>query len=103
MHMQARDGREWEPGYLVEIDREKCIGCGRCFKVCGQGVLGLRGVDEEGHLVALTGDDDDDDECERKVMTLTDPGACIGCRACSRVCAKVCQTFEASPPPLAKP
>jgi ferredoxin len=33
-------------------------------------------------------------------MTLADPGACIGCRACSRVCAKGCQTFEAAPAPL---
>ena len=98
--MRARDGRAWQPGYLVGIDHDKCIGCGRCFKVCGQGVLGLRGLDEEGRLVELGGGDDDD-EVERKVMTLADAGACIGCGACSRVCAKGCQTYDASPPPLA--
>ena len=84
----TRDGRAWQPSYLLAIDPEKCIGCGRCFKVCGRGVMELKGIDEDGILVAL---DNDDVEIERKVMTLADPGACIGCAACARVCAKDCQ------------
>jgi Nif-specific ferredoxin III len=84
----TRDGRAWQPSYLLEIDPETCIGCGRCFKVCGQSVMDLKGINEDGELVDL----DSDDEIERKVMTVADAGACIGCGACARVCAKGCQT-----------
>jgi Nif-specific ferredoxin III len=50
--------------------------------------MDLKGVTEDGELVDL----DSDDEIERKIMTVADPGACIGCAACSRVCPKGCQT-----------
>jgi Nif-specific ferredoxin III len=84
----TRDGRTWQPAYLLEIDPETCIGCGRCFKVCGNSVMDMKGITEDGDLVGL----DADDEIERKIMTVTDPGACVGCAACSRVCPKGCQT-----------
>jgi Nif-specific ferredoxin III len=83
----TRDGRAWTPSYLLAIDPETCIGCGRCFKVCGRDVMTLQGLTEDGDLVSL----DDDDEILRKVMTVTDPGACIGCGACPRVCGKSAQ------------
>jgi Nif-specific ferredoxin III len=83
----TRDGRAWQPSYLLGIDQEICIGCGRCFKVCGRSVMTLQGITEGGDLVGL----DDDEEILRKVMTVTDPGACIGCGACGRVCGKNCQ------------
>jgi Nif-specific ferredoxin III len=79
----TRDGRNWTPQYLLSIDPALCIGCGRCFKVCGRGVMTLHGLDESGNLLDL---DDDDDDIERKVMALADGGACVGCGACSRVC-----------------
>lgn len=84
----SRDGRPWQPSYLLEIDAKTCIGCGRCFKVCGRAVLDMRGITEDGELVSL----DDDEEIERKIMTVADSGACIGCAACGRVCPKGCQT-----------
>ena len=84
----TRDGRVWNPSYLQAIDPDTCIGCGRCFKVCGRSVMTLQGLTEDGDLVYL----DDDEEILRKVMTVTDSGACIGCGACSRVCGKNCQT-----------
>ena len=84
----TRDGRTWTPSYLLSIDPETCIGCGRCFKSCGQSVMTLQGLTEDGELVDL----DDDEEILRKVMTVTDPGACIGCGACARACGKNCQT-----------
>jgi Nif-specific ferredoxin III len=86
----TRDGTPWEPAYLVAIDGERCIGCGRCFKVCSRSVMQLMGVTEDDELVACN--DDEDEEFERKVMVLDNPGNCIGCGACSRVCPKNCQT-----------
>lgn len=87
MQLTTRDGRSWQPTYLLDIDRGQCIGCGRCFKVCGQKVMSLKGVNEEGELIDL----EDEDEVERKVMVVADGGSCIGCGACGRVCAKSCQ------------
>ena len=46
MDSTTRDGRGWEPDYLVAIDGTSCIGCGRCFKVCGRDVMTLKGVDD---------------------------------------------------------
>ena len=58
----TRDGRDWQPAYLLAIDEKKCIGFGRCYKVCGREVMTLKGLNEDGELVAL--DDDEDDEVE---------------------------------------
>ena len=89
----TRDGRNWEPAYLLAINGEVCIGCGRCFKVCGRDVMTLKGVNEDGETVEL---DNDDEEIEKKVMFLNDFGACVGCGACSRVCPTNCQTHGAA-------
>ncbi|WP_028350538.1 ferredoxin III, nif-specific [Bradyrhizobium murdochi] len=90
MSFATRDGRDWTPNYLISIDPKKCIGCGRCFKVCGRDVMTLKGINEEGDLVDL----DDDDEIEKKIMVMNDQGACIGCGACARVCPTNCQTHQ---------
>jgi Nif-specific ferredoxin III len=93
MNSITRDGRHWIPEYLLAIDTEECIGCGRCFKVCGRNVMTLKGVSEDGELVSL----DSDEEVERKVMAMEDVGACIGCGACARVCPTDCQTHGKAP------
>jgi Nif-specific ferredoxin III len=86
----TRGGTPYTPEFLVAIDAKKCIGCGRCYKVCGRDVMTLKGVNDEGDFVDL--EDEDDDEVERKVMVLADANACVGCGACARVCPKDCQT-----------
>ncbi|MFM2060540.1 MAG: hypothetical protein RLZZ507_210 [Cyanobacteriota bacterium] len=79
-------GGTWTPKFATEIDKDKCIGCGRCIKVCGHNVLGLMALNEEGEFV----EDEDDEEIERKVMVVAHPENCIGCEACSRICPKNC-------------
>lgn len=92
MDAATRDGRAWQPDFLIAIDPETCIGCGRCFKVCGRDVMTLKGLDEDGNLVALT--EDSEDDVEKRIMAMADAGACIGCGACARVCPTSCQTHS---------
>ncbi len=89
------DGRTWTPKFVGEINQEKCIGCGRCFRVCGRDVLQLKGVNEEGEYVEIAmgeDEDDDDGEYEKKVMTIVNQMNCVGCEACSKICPKDCYT-----------
>lgn len=88
------DGRSWTPRFVSVISEERCIGCGRCFKVCGRDVLQLKGVNAEGEYVVVSVDDDDDDEYEKRVMTIANPMNCIGCEACARICPKKCYTHS---------
>ncbi|MDA8230224.1 MAG: ferredoxin III, nif-specific [Magnetospirillum sp.] len=92
IQFSTRDGTPWAPQYLDAIDAEACIGCGRCFKVCGQGVLKLMGINDDGEMCDPF---DDDEEIERKIMTLANPGSCIGCMACAQVCGANAQTHVA--------
>ncbi len=87
--LPTRDGREWTPRYLESIDFDACIGCGRCFKVCGQSVMAPveKPIDD---------DCDEDEECVTTVMSVADAGNCIGCEACANVCAKKAHTHVAA-------
>ncbi|MGY6217660.1 ferredoxin III, nif-specific [Methylolobus aquaticus] len=89
-------GKVWVPQFVDAIDQEKCIGCGRCYKVCGREVLELVGIDEDGQVVHLSGDDDDDDEYDKKVMSIAHVENCVGCEACSKICPKQCYTHGAA-------
>ena len=42
-------GEDWTPTFAMAIDEEKCIGCGRCYKVCPRDVFDLveREFDED--------------------------------------------------------
>jgi len=90
------DGRSWTPKFVKAINQKACIGCGRCFKVCGRDVLQLAGVSEEGELIPLAAavEDDGDDEYEKRVMTIANQMNCVGCEACMKICPKKCYTHE---------
>lgn len=86
-------GETWTPSFVASLDDQKCIGCGRCFKVCSRGVLELVGLTEDGERISVDVDgDDDDEEYEKKVMTIAHQELCIGCTACSKICPKKCYT-----------
>jgi len=86
-------GTPWTPEFVTALDPKKCIGCGRCFKVCPRDVLDLivRGEDME------MDDEDYDEDDTASVMMLKDAGDCIGCGACGRVCPKGCYSYAAQP------
>ena len=78
-------GTPWTPEFITEINPKKCIGCGRCYKVCPRNVLDL--VERE------LEDDDYSDDDNMMVMSLANPLDCIGCGSCGRVCPKSCYTY----------
>lgn len=56
-------GKRDQHGTTVQIDHEKCVGCGKCVKACPQNALSL--VDGKSHV---------------------DKSKCIGCFECITVC-----------------
>ncbi|WP_018609649.1 ferredoxin III, nif-specific [Uliginosibacterium gangwonense] len=86
----TRGGSSWTPEFAISIDDKKCIGCGRCYKVCTRDVLELidRSEDE------IMEDDDDDSESISSKMSLANAMDCTGCGACGRVCPKGCFTHS---------
>ena len=89
-------GATWTPTFVASLDEEKCIGCGRCFKICPRGVLELVGLNADGEYVRVEDEDDDDDEYDKKVMTIAHKELCIGCTACAKICPKKCYTHAAA-------
>ena len=85
----TKGGTEWTPEFVTDLDPAKCIGCGRCYKVCPRDVLDL--VERE-----LDDDDEDNDDDNMMVMALANAADCIGCGACGRVCPKGCYTYAAA-------
>ncbi len=88
----TRGGTPYTPTFADAIDAKKCIGCGRCYKVCVRDVLTLvdRGEDDG------VDEDDWDDEDAKAMMIVKNPGDCTGCGACGRTCPKGCFTFVAA-------
>lgn len=76
-------GSPWTPEFVTSLNQEKCIGCGRCYKVCPRDVLDL--IDSD--------DNDDEDESASAKMSLKNINDCIGCGACGRVCPKSCYSY----------
>ena len=87
------NGTVWTPQFATALEGKKCIGCGRCYKVCPRDVLDLIDRGEEMEL----DDEDYDEDDTASVMTLKNPGDCIGCGACGRVCPKGCYSYSSLP------
>lgn len=94
----TRGGEEYTPSFVIALDQGKCIGCGRCFKVCPRDVLDLI---ERSELISDEDDYDDDDygdddfsDDTAMVMSLKNAMDCIGCESCARICSKKCFTHE---------
>ena len=81
---------------MQSVNDEKCIGCGRCFRVCPRGVLELVGLNDEGERIAVGPDRDDDDEYEKKVVTIARKELCMGCAARAKICPKKCYKHAAA-------
>jgi len=89
---RTRGGADWTPEFVTALDALKCIGCGRCYKVCPRDVFTLADRAE------VVGEDDDmfDEDDEMKVMVIQDGMDCIGCKACAAVCPKQCHSHAAA-------
>ena len=89
-------GSVWTPEFATAIDPKKCIGCGRCFKVCPRDVLDLivRGEDME-----MDDDEDYDEDDTASVMTISNAADCIGCGACRKACPM--EAVDAADPKVA--
>ena len=77
---KTKGGKDWTPTFIEAIDHEKCIGCGRCMKICAHGVLAPKELDEE--------------ESAKMLASIANPDDCIGCEACGRTCKKGAFAFE---------
>jgi len=77
-----RDGSEWTPSFVMAINPESCIGCGRCYKACAFDVLMIEEVEDE------------ETDTVKMIMQIENEGSCIGCMACSKACPKGCFTHE---------
>ncbi|NCC41273.1 MAG: ferredoxin III, nif-specific [Gammaproteobacteria bacterium] len=91
----TRGGAVWTPAFVIDLNQTRCIGCGRCFKVCPRDVFELIDRDDLDLEMELEDANHDDfDEAPGMVMSLKDSQDCIGCQACSRVCPKKCLSHE---------
>ncbi|MET0026385.1 MAG: ferredoxin III, nif-specific [Candidatus Thiodiazotropha sp.] len=98
----TRGGEEYIPAFVMDINQQNCIGCGRCFKVCPRDVFDLIEREEVEGLMADDDDYDDDygddddgfSDDTAMVMSLKNSLDCIGCGSCARICPKKCFTHE---------
>jgi ferredoxin len=61
--------------YIARVDRDKCVGCGRCAKSCQVNLISIVSDHEEKHAVV-------------------DEDLCLGCGVCASVCAQSAITME---------
>ncbi len=67
---------------LVEVDQEKCTGCGACTLVCPKSLLELRDKGRKDRRVFVSCRSQDKGGAARKACK----AACIGCGKCAKAC-----------------
>ncbi|MBZ4642859.1 MAG: hypothetical protein PWQ25_1085 [Deferribacteres bacterium] len=75
---KTKGGLDFIPEFVMFLDSKKCMGCGRCYKVCPQNVMNLKVMEE------------DDEDIDFTYMELINDHLCIGCKACQKACPKGC-------------
>ncbi|MBI2854569.1 MAG: cation transporter [Chloroflexi bacterium] len=66
--IRTKSGEQWVQAYIEAIDKDRCNGCGKCVRSCGQNVFSLVEVDGS-----------------RKATVVND-GACLGDCHCHKAC-----------------
>jgi Nif-specific ferredoxin III len=74
-------GSPWTPMYVETFAKDKCLGCGRCVKLCAQKCLGIETYE-------------DDEGTERQIARIAVKDNCIGCQSCGNICVRKCYTFK---------
>jgi ferredoxin len=74
--------------WIMQVDQEKCRGCGKCVKVCPVGALELV-------IQKVNG--------QNRAWAAIDEGLCLGCGVCSTACPNGGVTFRARAPRVYTP
>ncbi len=72
----TRSGGVWIPLFIESLNQENCAGCGRCYKACPRRVFELVEHPDGDYLGG------------HKVMSIVNPGDCIGDGVCRAACIK---------------
>ncbi len=65
---ETKAGEKWTPFFIEYVDPEKCLGCGKCVKVCSRGVYEMR--EANGQNIAVP----------------VNAGNCVGDGSCHMAC-----------------
>ncbi|MBI4317190.1 MAG: cation transporter [Chloroflexi bacterium] len=55
--IQTRAGLAWVQAFIEAVDLEKCNGCGKCVRACGQNVYALVEIDGRKKAAIINGDE----------------------------------------------
>jgi len=68
--------------WIMQVDLEKCTGCGKCIKICPVQAISLEIGDKLG---------------KHRSWAVLDEGLCLGCGVCASACPNSGVTFKARP------
>ncbi|MEG0767843.1 MAG: 4Fe-4S binding protein, partial [Clostridia bacterium] len=68
-----------ERQHLVVVDRDQCVGCGKCVEICPKHVLQLQPLDQPVRLLCHANE-------EGRMVTDNCKAGCFGCGKCAEAC-----------------